>query len=147
MRTSTRYLLLQVPELAGLAVLLWLVSSWLGLLGSSPAIVLWLAYAALQLFLYPFVRRAYETTPSAHGSEALIGARAVVTEILDPEGWVRVRQELWQAELSEGADGPVEPGSWVRVQEVNELTLKVRRDGPAQSSEGPSLSSARSRAR
>ncbi|MFQ5699203.1 MAG: NfeD family protein [Myxococcota bacterium] len=137
MRTFGRYVLLQIPELAGLAVLLWVLCRGLGLIGSPLAAGLWLAFVALQLALYPFVRRGYETTPSAHGPEALIGALGVTTATLAPEGWVRVRQELWRAKLSDPVEGPVQAGTQVRVEQVHELTLRVRPADKAASAESP----------
>jgi membrane protein implicated in regulation of membrane protease activity len=42
------------------------------------------------------LRRAYEADRKS-GSQALVGARSVAQERLDPRGYVRVRGELWNA--------------------------------------------------
>jgi membrane-bound serine protease (ClpP class) len=55
------------------------------------------------------------------GVEALVGAAGEVTEACRPEGWVRVRGELWRARCEAGAD----PGDRVRVRTVDGLTLVV----------------------
>jgi membrane-bound serine protease (ClpP class) len=55
------------------------------------------------------------------GAETLIGARAVVTTDLDPEGQVRLQGELWQARSDAGARA----GDRVRVVERRGLTLVV----------------------
>jgi membrane protein implicated in regulation of membrane protease activity len=68
-------------------------------------------------FLWRWSRRR---TPSV-GTEALIGARAVVASPCRPLGSVRVRGELWQARCDSGAD----EGEVVEVVAVEQLTLVV----------------------
>lgn len=55
------------------------------------------------------------------GVEALVGAAAEVVEPCFPDGWVRVRGELWRARSEAGAD----VGARVRVRAVDGLTLIV----------------------
>ena len=55
------------------------------------------------------------------GAEGLIGARGLVMEPCRPEGYVRVKGELWRARCEEGAD----PGETVRVRTLDGLTLIV----------------------
>jgi membrane-bound serine protease (ClpP class) len=57
----------------------------------------------------------------------MIGRRGIVIGRLDPEGYVRVRGELWRAETVEN-DRPVEEGRSVAVVEVSGLKLYVRTD-------------------
>jgi membrane protein implicated in regulation of membrane protease activity len=57
------------------------------------------------------------------GAAALVGTVALVTEDCRPDGWVRVRGELWRAQCTHGV-GTGEP---VRVLAVRDLTLVVER--------------------
>jgi len=62
--------------------------------------------------------------PVVTGTDTLIGEEAVVTEPLDPSGYVRVRGEVWAATLDNGA-GPTPVGATVMVWDVRGLTLHV----------------------
>jgi membrane protein implicated in regulation of membrane protease activity len=55
------------------------------------------------------------------GPAALVGAGGVVTEACRPDGWIKVRGELWRARCPEGA----EKGAAVRIRAVDGLTLVV----------------------
>ncbi len=57
------------------------------------------------------------------GPAALVGTIAVATEDCHPDGWVRVRGELWRARCASGAGA----GESVRVLAVCGLTLVVER--------------------
>jgi membrane protein implicated in regulation of membrane protease activity len=52
---------------------------------------------------------------------AMVGAEGVVRN----DGLVFVRGELWQASTDDGS--PLEPGTRIRVDEVQGLRLRVRR--------------------
>jgi membrane protein implicated in regulation of membrane protease activity len=54
----------------------------------------------------------------------LVGQRAVAQEELRPRGYVRLRGELWLAELSVES-GAVLPGDEVMVVAIDGLTLRV----------------------
>jgi membrane protein implicated in regulation of membrane protease activity len=60
----------------------------------------------------------------ATGTEALIGASAVVIEACDPRGRVRFRGEIWHAEC----EGEAEVGARVVVTGIHGLTLRVAGD-------------------
>jgi membrane-bound serine protease (ClpP class) len=61
------------------------------------------------------------------GEEELPGAEGDVRVAIDPVGQVFVHGALWRAELANGAEaGPIPPGTRVRVESVDGLTLKVR---------------------
>jgi len=79
--------------------------------------------AALAMLLAWLVARA-QRTPVRTGSEALVGARAVVRTALTPAGKVFVQGEWWNAV----ADGEVPAGAEVEIVTVEEgMLLKVRR--------------------
>jgi membrane-bound serine protease (ClpP class) len=66
--------------------------------------------------------------PKRTGWEEMVGAVGEVRQPLDPVGQVFVEGALWRAELmpTEGDERHLEPGSRVRVESVNGLTLQVR---------------------
>ena len=122
-RILVRYWLLQLPALALLALILIFAQRWVDL----PVWIFWGALAIWVLkdaVLYPFVWRAYDWDPS-EDPKSMVGARGTAREPLTPSGYVRVRGELWKAELAEGCQ-PVEEGDPVQVQEIHGLTLIVR---------------------
>jgi membrane-bound serine protease (ClpP class) len=62
--------------------------------------------------------------PVVTGADTLIGEEGVVTQVLDPEGQVRVRGETWAATLG-SADGNAAVGTKVVVWDLKGLTLYV----------------------
>ncbi len=60
---------------------------------------------------------------SVSGAEAMIGRTGVVLEPLQPEGWVRVGGESWQAHSEE----PIQQGETIEVLRIDGLTLHVKR--------------------
>lgn len=126
MRVWLRYAAFQLPEGVIVALALWGLHSFLGW----PTPVVWgllVAWIVKEIVLYPFVKRAYDNSPSRHvGAEHMLGATGIADEDLDPEGYVRVRGELWRAELL--GRGPVIRGAAVAVHAVRDLTLLVRPD-------------------
>jgi len=75
------------------------------------------------LALYPVMRHAF-TNQSHVGIETLIGARAVVSKAVAPDGYVKVRGALWRAEAMSG-HGPFEKGDSVVITSFEGLTLRV----------------------
>lgn len=117
-----RYWLLQLPELALVIVLLLLLQSWL----EYPSWLVWILaglWLAKDAALYPLVWRSYDPAYPAK-LHALDGEHGVATERLDRSGYVRVRGELWHAELDHGAR-PVDKGETVRVRATRRLTVIV----------------------
>lgn len=124
-RVVVRYVLVQMPAVALLGLILLLVEQWLDIPG-------WLAWGLLALWvakdviLFPFVWRAYDWD-SARDASSMVGARGVAEDRLAPAGYVRVRGELWQAEVTAGGP-PINQGECVRVRGIRGLTLLVRPD-------------------
>ncbi len=122
-RTLLRYAALQVPGAVIAAIVLALLHEQVGL-------PLWLAgllgflWIAKDAALYPFVRRAYEPSDTAH--ERLVGERARVVRGFATSGFVRVRGELWRAELLDG-EAPIDDDDVVIVKAARHLTLTVYR--------------------
>ncbi len=117
-------MLLQTPGWLVAAVVLWALHEWAGLPGWIAAGLL-LAYIAKDFLLYPFLRRAYEGGGS--GGAELAGERGTAIQKLAPRGYVRVRGELWEAELPPGSE-PVPEGAPIRVQAARGMRLVVTRD-------------------
>lgn len=105
-----RYTAFQVPGwvLAGAAG--WWAHGALDLpiWAAAGILVFWIVK---DMALYPLLRTAYEVN-EAPPVERLIGARGVPIEPLAPSGYVRIGNELWQAETTDAArierDVPVE---------------------------------------
>jgi membrane-bound ClpP family serine protease len=118
-----RYLLLQLPGCVVAAALLALLVHW-GHLGTTLAYVLFGAWVAIDIALFPIMRIAYETGGKQTGVEAIVGSVGVAMNDLDPEGSVRLGAERWRARAS-GESACVTAGTAVRVREVRQLTLVV----------------------
>ncbi len=125
MTTWRKYVLLQIPGGVLTAALLAGLHRWMGL-PLWAAVSLFLFYVAKDFALYPFLRRAYETNTTTV-IEQLVGTHGKATEPLDPQGYVKVRGELWQASAAPG-NQPIPPGARIRVQAARDMTLIVSRD-------------------
>ena len=120
-----RYWAFQTPGIVLFGIAAWWVRGWLGW----PE---WTAFAAIaswivvDMVMYPFVKASYG--PHGRGGAAdLVGATGTASEILNPEGYVRVAHELWRAELLPGHD-PIPAGERVLVRSLHGLTLVVVRN-------------------
>ena len=119
---------MQIPGWLLLLVLVLFLRSRVELSTLAASVLLGLAVVK-DLLLYPFLRRAHEGD-SRTGAERLVGARGVAATALTPQGYIRVRGELWRAE-SQPLTRPVPEGSIVRVTAGRNLTLTVERDLPS----------------
>ena len=99
--------------LAVVAAVLWLEPPW--------NVVAVTAAALVEIAETVFWIRLSQRWRVRAGAETLIGARAVATTDLAPEGQVRVQGELWQARAAE----PVAPGEVLRVIAREGLVLLV----------------------
>ncbi len=110
-KTLLYYSLLQIPGLTilGLALAAAVQFEWLGVPLAAGILVAWLIKDAV---MYPFVKSAFEPPPPGdRGPAGLVGAIGTTTRELNPQGFVRVRGELWQAEcvaVSESSASPAE---------------------------------------
>lgn len=123
LRTALRYVLCQLPGTLLAAVILLSLQKW----SAFPA---WLAWTLLALWilkdaaLFPFVWRAYV---AEHPPAPMVGKTGEARDRLDPDGYVRVGEEFWRAQLLPGAEA-LEPGDRVRVREQQGLTLIVEKE-------------------
>ena len=117
-----KYWLLQLPEAAFVVVILLLLQHWFGI----PTWVVWsvaVLWVAKDAALYPLVWRSFDPGYPAT-QHSLDGEQGVATERLDPSGYIRVRGELWHAELARGARA-VDKDEAVEVQSMQGLTVIV----------------------
>jgi membrane protein implicated in regulation of membrane protease activity len=118
-----RYSLLQLPGIALLIGILFFFKRWVDI----PLWAMWfipIVWVLKDIILFPFVWRAYDWDQK-EGGKAMIGMRGIVTERLDPEGYILVRGELWRAETMR-SDIPVEKGQEVSVYDIKGLVLQVK---------------------
>ena len=74
------------------------------------------------LAIYPLVRHAFEKNGKT-GTEQLIGGKAVTHEMLAPEGYIKIRGELWKARAE---DQPIPRDTIVHVIAASGMTLTVK---------------------
>lgn len=125
MTTWRKYVLIQIPGWVLAVSLLTGLHYWIGL-PLWVASILFLSYVLKDFILYPFLRSAYESNVKT-GTEQLVGVSGRATESLDPQGYVEVRGELWQAR-ADPSDRPIPRGTRIRVRAARDLTLTVAVD-------------------
>jgi membrane-bound ClpP family serine protease len=122
-RIGIKYFLLQLPgQIAFTLILLW-VRQWL----EAPAYLVWGLlgfWVGKDIFLFPFLWRFYD--PDQHPDRfRMVGRKGFALTRLDPEGYVQVQGERWQAVAYE-ANAGIETGEAICVEAINGLKLKVR---------------------
>ena len=121
--TLRRYVLYQIPGCL-LATAAAVVLHYRVNLPTEWGICLIAAWIIKDAALYPLLRVAYETdSPSA--IERLIGLEGVTVEPLAPQGYIKVRGELWLAQHHSGM-GEVTRGHLVSVCGVRGTVLLVQ---------------------
>ena len=133
MNTLLRCWLFQRPAIVILGLVLMLIVHYLQWISLPMALILWLGWILKDALLYPLVRPAY-VMESRHGTDQLIGLHGEVTRALQPEGYIRVRGELWRARLfpsdNSGSGKPSDAsdarrGARVRVMKADGMLLLV----------------------
>ena len=120
-----RYILIQLLGVAAFAIFLVFISRWVDI----PAwlmVVLIALWVIKDIALFPFVWKAYDWD-NARNKNPMIGMRGHARQDLNPQGYVEVRGELWQAELTDSSCF-VEKGETVFVVDMRGLTLLVEPD-------------------
>jgi membrane protein implicated in regulation of membrane protease activity len=124
MSTFTRYFLFQLPGWALIALVLYFLAGRTAL-PLWAAILLFGLWCLKDLVMYPWVRSAYEKNGKS-GVEGLIGKKGVAHEVLQPDGYIKIRGELWQAR-SQPPDR-INKESIVKVTGARGMTLFVQAD-------------------
>jgi membrane protein implicated in regulation of membrane protease activity len=124
LRIILKYILLQLPGQVSFVFIVLLLRQWL----EAPVYLAWglLAFwVGKDLAFFPFLWRFYD--PNQYPDRfRMVGRKGVALSRLNPDGYVRVRGERWQAGTAEGQD-PVEPGEAIGVVAVDRLKLTVKR--------------------
>src|SRR4030066_823952 len=122
-RIVQRYALYQIPDMAILVLVLFVLHQWVGLsLGLFIGLIsLWMVKYVL---VFSFCLRAYDK-PRPGDVTSLIGTQGIAEELLDPSGYIRVHGELWRAEVI-GTTMAIEKGQAVLIERADGLTLLVK---------------------
>ena len=121
-RLILRYTLLQLPGYAVLILLFILAEQIVDFPGYALWGVLGL-WVVKDIVLFPLVGRYYD--PGYNKDRfSMIGRKGTVQKPLTPTGTVRIRGELWKAEVLD-TDTDVDTGEPVIVRNVQGLTLQV----------------------
>lgn len=137
-RILLRYTLLQLPALALLIAVLWLLASWFELPRLWLLLVL-LVWIIKDIALFPLVWRSYDPEPSTYGN-TLVGRSGRVVRVpttTTPEAMVEINGELWRARVASGHTR-FETGALVRVTAMHGLRLDVVVESPATANSGES---------
>jgi membrane-bound ClpP family serine protease len=122
-RIVQRYALYQIPDMAILVLILFVLHQWVGLsLGLFIGLVSpWMVKYVL---VFSFVWRAYDK-PRIGDVTSLIGIQGIAEELLDPSGYNRGHGELWRAELI-GKTMAIGKRQVVLIERAYGLTLLVK---------------------
>ena len=123
MPTWLRYLLFQIPGWLIAAIVLMVARHW-EIISLSVALICFLVLMLKDWVVYPWLKTAYEM-PAPTDSKALIGSRGVAESDVAPEGFVRVRGELWQA-VATPFDLTIAAGSKVEIADADGMKIFVR---------------------
>ena len=113
-----KYALFQLPGLVLFFLILILVQWWTDL----PSRFIWgllILWVIKDVVLFFLVWRSYQRV-----ANPLIGMKGVAEEQLAPSGYVRVRGELWKAEVID-PNLQIHKGEAVKVRRIRGLTLFV----------------------
>ena len=87
------------------------------------SVLCYIVWVLKDLLLYPLLRVAY--VPGKTGPEALVGTRGIAQGDLAPEGYVRVRGELWRA-ITHSQDQVISSGATVEILQTEGMKVRVR---------------------
>ncbi|MBN2038813.1 MAG: NfeD family protein [Spirochaetes bacterium] len=92
----------------------------------------WIAYIIIFLWIlkdiiiFPRVWQSYDSR-KVNYKEYLIGVKGVAVDDLNPEGYVKIKGELWKAEIAD-SEAHVKKGEEIRVLKVENMKLFVSPD-------------------
>jgi len=122
-RIIIKYFLLQLPGQIAFILILLLVRRWL----EAPAYLLWGLlgfWVSKDIFLFPFLWRFYD--PNYYPDRfRMVGRKGFTLTRLNPDGYVQVQGERWQAGIYE-EHASIEKEEAVCVEAINGLKLTVR---------------------
>ena len=122
-RLVIKYFLLQLPGQVTFILILVLIRQWFEI----PAYIMWGLlgfWVSKDIFLFPFLWRFYD--PDQYPDRfRMVGRKGFALTRLNPNGYVQVQGERWQASLYE-KQASVEQGEAICIEAINGLNLKVR---------------------
>lgn len=122
-RIVIRYFLLQLPGQAAFVLLLLLLRHYVTI----PVYLAWILiglWAGKDILLFFILWRFYD--PDFHPDRfKMAGHKGVALTRLEPDGYVQVRGERWQASAAAG-QAPIAPGEKICVEAIDGLKLTVR---------------------
>jgi membrane-bound serine protease (ClpP class) len=120
-----RYVLFQIPAIVILTLLYFLINEFYPI-----PVLIFLVFIAIwilkDIILYPFTWKAYDVRRTSI-EQALVGEKGIVIKSLNPEGHVRIKGEIWKAQIQSGGAN-IKKGSKVIVERANGLKLIVAPD-------------------
>lgn len=122
LRIVVKYFILQLPGQVSFVLVLLLFRHWVEI----PNYLAWLVlgfWVGKDVILFPFFWRFYD--PKNYPDRfQMVGARGLALTPLNPDGYVRVKGERWQAATAAGK-APIEQGEAIRVEAIDGLKLTV----------------------
>ena len=122
-RVYLKYCFLQIPALALISILLFLLNRYLALPLSVICVIISL-WILKDIFMFPFVWRSYDSAPENILSR-MVGKSGTVYQQLDPEGYVQIGIERWKARSDNNAI--IEKDEKVTIQHIDGLILTVKK--------------------
>ncbi len=120
MRKSLIFMLLIMDEvlIVGLVIFLFIYFGLNLQIVGILTVVLVLIVAFIAYIFLPQLKKPVT------GVEGMIGLSGITLETLDPEGKVRIKGEIWNAE---SINGTIKKGETIIIEKVNNLNLVVKR--------------------
>ena len=122
-RIVIKYFLLQLPGQIAFILILLLVRRWL----EAPAYLIWGLlgfWVGKDIFLFPFLWRFHD--PNQYPDRfRMNGRKGFALTRLNPDGYVQVQGERWQAGIYE-EQASIEQGEAICIEAINGLKLTVR---------------------
>jgi membrane protein implicated in regulation of membrane protease activity len=115
--------LLQIPAWTIVAMILVGLLHW-EILPPWAAALIFVAWMVKDILLYPVFRSAYDAEERT-GLQALVGVKGVAESDLKPDGFVRVRGELWRA-VANPNNKIILSGTRVEIVSAEGMKLRVR---------------------
>ena len=119
--TIKRYVWIQSLETIVFILALAVLAHWIDI-PTWVFLLIVLAWILKDIILFPLVSKAYEPD----GRDPLIGKTAIIEEVMDPYGYVRVSAERWRCKTL-GDDQKIEKEEEVRIKDRQGLILIVEK--------------------
>ena len=123
LRVLIKYFLLQLPGQIVFILILVLVRQWLEV----PTYLMWGLlgfWVGKDILLFPFLWRLYDPNQFPDRFR-MVGRKGFTLTHLNPDGYVQVQGERWQAGIYE-ENTPIEKGEAICVEAIKGLELAVR---------------------